>query len=46
MVASVSTATKRRVDLVCGKPSTLAFELITQQNDQIKAESSGKKKLL
>lgn len=40
MVASVSTATKRHVDLVCGKPSTLAFELITAQNDQIKAESS------
>ena len=42
MVASVAKATTRQVDVVCGKPSPLAFELIRAEHDGVEAESSGK----
>ena len=40
MVASVVAATGSQVNLVCGKPSTLAFECI-KEIDQISADTSG-----
>ena len=41
MVASVSKATSRHVDVVCGKPSPLAFDLIRAEHDGVEAKSSG-----
>ena len=41
MVASVSKATSRQVDVVCGKPSSLAFDLIRAEHDGVEADSSG-----
>jgi len=41
MVASVQTATGRKPDFIAGKPSKLAFELISGLNSEVKPENTG-----
>ena len=41
MVASVQTATGRKPDFIAGKPSKLAFELISGLNSKVKPENTG-----